>query len=142
MNTDQLCYTRWHEDTELLSHNSCPSVRSGSGTDRGTCPFVRSAQGTDRRGFRSCDRLKELIDGCVGTCQCHYNKAPADVYQPGRKLILFASNNRDYSAKSLTSTQTYLRWRNRVLARPYMSAKAPREHEWRGLWERVARNNP
>ena len=28
----------------------------------------------------------------------------------------------DYSAKSLTSTQACLRWRDRVLARPYMSA--------------------
>ena len=77
----------WHEDTELLSHSSCPSVRSGSGTDRGTCPFVRSAPGTDRRVFRPCERLQELIDGFVGTCQCHYNKAPADVYQPGGESL-------------------------------------------------------
>ena len=91
MNNDQFPCTGWHEDTELLSHSSCPSVRSGSGTDRGTCPFVRSAPGTDRRVFRPCDRLQELIDGFVGTCQCHYNKAPADVYQPGRKLIMCLS---------------------------------------------------
>ena len=56
-------HSTWHEDTELLSHNSCPSVRSGSGTDRGTCPFVRSAPGTYPRFFRPCDRLQELIDG-------------------------------------------------------------------------------
>ena len=80
----------WHEDTELLSHSSCPSVRSGSGTDRGTCPFVRSAPGTDRRVFRPCDRLQELIDRFTETCQGYCNKAPADVYQPGgRKLIMY-----------------------------------------------------
>ena len=81
----------WHEDTELLSHSSCPSVRSGSGTDRRTCPFVRSPPGTYPRFFRPCDRLQELIDGFVGTCQGHYSKTPANVYQPGRKLIMCLS---------------------------------------------------
>ena len=72
-------------------HSSCLSVRSGSGTDRRTCPFVRSPPGTYPRFFRPCDRLQELIDGFVGTCQGHYSKAPANVYQPGRKLIMCLS---------------------------------------------------
>ena len=88
---DMFLCTGWHESTVLLSHSSCLSVRSGSGTDRRTCPFVRSPPGTYPRFFRPCDRLQELIDGFVGTCQGHYSKAPANVYQPGRKLIMCLS---------------------------------------------------